>query len=305
MAVPAFSWTLHSRELVDVEIAADGALTILVTAPGTEAPGLYLWKSNTVEPEKICAIASPSFFTFNRAMVIERVRGEHDSIRLFDAHTCKLLSQIDTAGRVIDADARADLIAIALQQDGERTLQLYTLPGKRIATTKIGRNVELGFAPDGIAVLNFDLSDGANDPWRVPTLIRTPSPLRVKSDEVTFIPGSKHVKRYADGVLSIVQWPSGIEKFATPAARTVRVRQLSESGRYGVIHEQRAQGESLTWIDFATGARLHLAEGSIDHATINANSTHVAWVQRAGSLTHQVTIIRSPVNAAATVVPEN
>ena len=306
LALPAFAWTIKSRELVDVQIAANGSLTILVTAPATESPGLYLWKSGAVEPTKICAIASPSFFSFNRRIVMERVRGEYDVLRLYDASSCAPLGQIETTGHVIDADARDGFVAIAIQYtDEERALELYSLRGKRIATTQIGRNVELGFAPDGKTLLNFDLSDNVNASWRIQSLARVPPPRWMNKDEVTFIPGAQYVKQYADGSLSIAQWATGKPKYITPTARTVRVRQLSSDGRYGVTHERLAQGDSVAWLDFATGTHVQLSVGSIDHAAISANGTKVAWSQRGGLLADEVTIMRATVTANGMVATEN
>lgn len=297
LAFPAFAWSVKSRELVDIEIAANGALTILVSAPDTKFPGLYRWKPGAAEPTKVCGIPSPSFFSFNRRIVIERVRGEHASVRLYDATTCAQLGEVEAPGRVLDADARGNLVAIAIQQaDASRSLELYTLRGKRIARTEIGRNVELGFAPDGKTLLNFDLSDEVNATWQVRSLVRTVPPRWMNKDDVTFIPGAQYVKHYALGALSIVQWSTGKPKYVTPAARTVRVRQLSRDGRYGVIHERLPQGDLLAWLDFATGTRMPLGAGSIDHAAINAKGTFVAWSARSGETAEEVTIMRATVN---------
>ena len=310
IALPAFAWTIKSRELVDVEMTANGSLSILVSAPGTESPGLYLWKSGAIEPTKICAIVSPSFFSFNRRIVIERVHGEHDSLRMYDAANCNFLGQIETTGRVIDADARGNLVAAAIQYpDEERTLELYTKRGKRIAKTAIGRNVELGFAPDGQTLLNFDLSDTPDAVgvamWQLPSLAPAKSPTWMNKDEMSFIPGARYVKRYSNGVLSILLWATGKPKYTTPMARTVRVRQLSGDGRYGVIHERLAQTDSAAWIDFATGTRVQLGEGSIDHAAISANGTKVAWTQRGGPLGDEVVVVQAAVSSAGKVTIEN
>ena len=297
LAFPACAWTIKSRELVDIEIAASGALTILVSAPGTESPGLYRWKPGAAEPTKVCNLPSPSFFSFNRRIVIERVRDDPVSIRVYDATTCAPLGEVEASGRVLDADARGDLVAIAIQQaDDARTLELYTLRGKRLATAEIGRNVELGFAPDGKTLLNFDLSDAVNATWQVRSLARAAPPVWMNTDEVTFIAGAQYVTRYAQGALSIVHRSTGKPKYVTPTARTVRVRQLSRDGRYGVIHERLPQGDLLARPDFATGTRMPLGEGSIDHDAINASGTHVAWSMRGGATAEEVTIMRATVN---------
>ena len=306
LAAPAFAWTVKSRELVDVEILANGTLSILLSAPGTESPGLYQWKVGFPEPKKICAINAPSFFSFNRRIAIERIRREHDSLRFYDAASCAILGQIETTGRVIDADARGTLIAVAIQYpDEERTLELYTKRGKRIAKTGVGRNVELGFAPDGKTLLNFDLSDAANANananWQLRSLARRESPKWMGKDEATFIPGAQYVKVYSEGALSIVPWSTGKPKYTRPMARTVRVRQLSGDGRYGVIHERLAQTDSVAWLDFATGTRVQLGEGSIDHAAINANGTRVAWTQRGGLTGDEITVQRAAVSSAGMI----
>ena len=308
LASPAFAWTVKSRELVDIEIAANGSLMILVSSPGTAAPGLYEWKSGAAGPVKTCVIDSPASFSFNRRMVIERVGGEYDSLRLYDATNCVQRGQISTGGRVQDADARADFVAVAVRNaNEERTLELFTLRGskaKRLATTDIGRNVELGFAPDGKTLLNFDLSDTAYATWRLPSLrIIEPSPW-INRDELAFVPGVPFVKRYADGVLSIMHWNSGKPKYMTRTARTLRVRQLSRDGRYGVTHERVAEGDLIEWFDFATGIRARLGVGSIDHAAISANGDRVAWTERGGLAGDEVTIMRARIDATGKIRSE-
>ena len=306
LSFPAFAWTVKSRELVDVELDSKGALNILVSAPGAPSPGLYQWPSGALEPTKICDIGSPSFFSFNRLIVMERVSGVHDALRLYDASTCAPLGQIDTVGRIIDADARDELAAIAVQYAGDaRALELYSFRGKRVASTGIGRNVELGFAPDGKTLLNFDLSDSMNAAWRLRPLARTPSPRWMNKGEVTFIPGAQFVKQYADGALSIVQWATGSTKYVTPLSRTARVRQLSHDGRYGVIHERVALGDLVAWFDFATGTRGHLGTASIDHASISADGSKVAWTERGGPKNDEVSIRRASVSATGAVTVEN
>ena len=210
----------------------------------------------------------------------------------------------------MDADARGALVAVAIQYpDEERTLELYTKRGKRIAKAAIGRNVELGFAPDGKTLLNFDLSDAANASasamWQLRSLAPATLPKWMNTGEVTFIPGAQYMKQYSDGALSIVPWSTGKPKYTTPTARNVRVRQLSGDGRYGVIHERLAQTDSVAWLDFATGRRVQLGEGSIDHAAISGNGANVAWTQRGGLLGDEVTVRRAVVSSTGTVTSEN
>ena len=309
-ASQTFAWTIKARELVDVEIAPNGTLTILVSAPATESPGLYQWESGVVTPKKLCAINAPSFFSFNRRIVIERIHSEHDSLRLYDAASCSLLGQINTAGRVIDADAQGALAAVAIQYpDEERALELYSKHGKRIAKTEVGRNVELGFAPDGKTLLNFDLSDAANAntnaSWKLRSLKRSESPKWMNKGELTFIPGAEYVKQYSEGAMSIVPWSTGKPKYTIPIARTVRVRQLSADGRYGVVHERLSLTDSVAWLDFAPGTRVQLGEGSIDHAAINASGTQVAWTERGGQLSDEVTVMRADVKPMGRIALEN
>ena len=301
-ASQSLAWTIKSRELVDIEVAANGSVMILVSAPGAAAPGLYEWKSGATEPVNVCPIRSPASFSFNRRIVIERIRGEHDSLRLYDASNCAPLGQIETTGRVQDADARAGLVAIAMQYPNEeRTLELYGKHGKRIATTDIGRNVELGFSADGKALLNFDLSDTANATWRLPSLQSMKTAQWINSDEVAFVPGVPFVKRYANGTLAIVHWPSGKPKYMARTTRTLRVRQLSRDGRYGVMHERVAEGDLIVWFDFATGIRTKLGVGRIDHAAISPNGTKVAWSQRGGISGDDATVLRAMINATGKV----
>lgn len=307
-ASQTFAWTVKSRELVDVEISTNGALTVLLSAPGTASPGLYQWKSGVVEPTKICTINAPSFFSFNRRIVIERIPGVHDSLRLYDAANCAVLGQIKTTGRVIDADARGSLVAIAIQYpDKDPKLELYTRRGKHIAKASTSRNVEIGFTPDGKTLLNFDLSDAAsaNTIWQLRSLTHGKSPTWMNKDEVTFIPGAQYVAQYSKGALSIMPWSTGKPKYTRPLTRAVRVRQLSGDGRYGVIHERLAETDSVAWLDFATGTRVPLGAGSIDHAAINGNGSKVAWTQRGGLLGDQVTVVRAAVSATGAVAPEN
>ncbi len=305
-ASQSFAWTIKARELVDVEIAHGDAVTILVSAPGTESPGLYQWKSGVAAPKKLCSINAPSSFSFNRRIVIERVHGAHDSLRLYDAASCATLGQIETAGRVIDVDAQGALVAIAIQYPDEgRALELYTKRGKRIAKTAIGRNVELGFAPDGKSLFNFDLSDAANARWKLRSLKAIEPPKWMNDGEVTFISGAPYVAQYSDGALAIVPWSTGKSKHAIAAARSVRLRQLSGDGRYGVVHERLTLTDSVAWFDFATDTRVQLGEGSIDHAAINASGTKVAWTQRGGLLSDEVTVMRASVGPAGAIISEN
>ena len=304
-ASQTFAWTVKSRELVDIEIASNGSVMVLVSAPGAAAPGLYEWKSSAAEPVKLCAIDSPASFSFDRRTVIERVRGEHDSLRLYDSARCTQRGQIETGGRVQDADASAGFVAVAvLYGNEERALELFTRRGKRIATADIGRNVELGFAPDGKTLINFDLGDTTHATWQLPSLRSVKTALWINSDEIAFIPGVPFVKRYADGALSIMHWVSGKPKYVAPVARTVRVRQLSRNGRYGVTHERVADGDLVEWFDFATGFRTKLGVGSIDHAAISANGTKVAWSQRSGVPGDEVTVWRATITAPGIVQPE-
>lgn len=291
---------------MDVEISSSGTLTILVSAPATESPGLYEWKSGVAAPKKLCAINAPSFFSFNRKVVIERIHDKHDSLRLYSATSCADLGQIHTSGRVIDADAQGSLVAIAIKYpDGERALELYTKRGKRIAKAEVGGNVELGFAPDGKTLFNFDLSDTANANWKLRSLKRSESPKWMRDGEVTFVAGAPYVKHYSNGALAIVPWSTGKPKYQIRATRTVRVRQLSADGRYGVVHERLSLTDSVSWLDFATGTRVQLGEGSIDHAAIDASGTKVAWAKRGGQLDDEVTVMRATVSPTGTITSEN
>ncbi len=287
-----------SRELVDVEYQLDRSLAILVSAPGAVAPGLYRWDANRSKPRKLCEIAAPSFFSFDRRVIIERERGTRSRIRLYAPHDCRQLADFDIDGRVLDIDVRARYVAAAVRlADRQIALQLFTTEGKLIATSSIGRNVEMGFSPDGSLLVNFDLSDTGLQAWRVPQLASVVLPDWLRSAEVTFVPGSLYVKRYADELLTIARWPIGTPYFTIPASRSLRLRQLSANGRFGVAHELTREGkddaEELQWIDFKTRVRTVLARGTIDNAAIAHDLSQAAWSLRLPTSEHRVLVQRS------------
>lgn len=299
LASAASAWTVSSRELVDLEYASDQSLRILVSAPAAVAPGLYRWPPDAAKPTLLCHISGPATFSFDRAQVIERISGVASIVRIYNPLNCRKLATIRVDARALDTDVRGRHVAVAVRlSDGKYELRLYSRRGRLIARTSVGRNVEMGFAPDGRSLVNFDLSDRGATIWRVPSLASVAPPAWLGDAENTFVPGSTYVKRYGDDTLSVVRWPSGKVVHAVPASRAVRLRELSTSGRYGALHERRDVGESLDWMDFATRRRVPLTTGSIDHASINAAGNAVAWSLRDADDSNQVHIQRASIPGA-------
>ena len=68
----ASAWTISARELVDVEFATNDALMVLVSAPGSDEPGLYRWSQGSNRIQLVCRIASPAMFSFgHKAAVVK------------------------------------------------------------------------------------------------------------------------------------------------------------------------------------------------------------------------------------------
>jgi hypothetical protein len=278
------SFALQSRELVDVEFASSGALSILVSAPGAAAPGLYSWAVTSISPKKLCDIAAPSFFSFDRKVVIERHRGSPSRIRTYDPLDCNRIADFEVMGRVLDVDAQGDRIAAAVRlSESQIALQLFDISGALLATAPIGRNVEMGFSPDGRMILNFDLSDAGPRAWSVPKLTNVSLPRWLSDAEVTFVPGSNFVKRYDAGKLTISRWPLGTALHSVKAGRNLRLRQLSANGNIGILHEYARGSDRLDWIDFSTGLKTPLAAGSIDNAALSSDVRWAAWTLRKGA----------------------
>jgi hypothetical protein len=282
-----------SRELVDVEFQSDHSLAILVSVPGAAAPGLYRWEASDAQPKKLCDIQSPSFFSFDRRVVIERERGANSRIRLYAPHDCRMLADVEIVGRVLDVDVRGRFLAAAVRlADRQIALQLFHTDGRLISTASIGRNVEMGFSPDGSMLVNFDLSDVGLQAWRVPKLSNVLLPHWLYDGDVTFVPGSRFVKRYQDDSLIVTRWPIGNTLYTLPASRALRLRQLSADGRFGVAHELLNGIEELQWIDFKQSTRIVLAKGTIDNAAISADLRQAAWSLRQGGNEHRVWVQR-------------
>ncbi len=276
----------------------DLSLRILVSAPGTDVPGLYRWRADAPQPKLLCPIVFPATFSFDRSMVIEREDGEASVLRIYSAANCRELATIPVEGRTLDVDARGHQVAVALRlPDDHYELRLYSQRGRVIATAAVSRNVEIGFAPDGRSLVNFDLSDGNAALWRLPMLATMPPPAGFSDNENTFVPGSAYVKQYANQTLSVSSWPGGKALYTVPASRAVRIRALSANGRFGMLHERQTAGESLDWIDFATKRRVTLATGSIDHATISATGSSGAWSARDPETANQVHVERTGLSA--------
>jgi hypothetical protein len=314
-AASCFAWTINSRELVDVQFSADDSLIILVSSPNAIDPGIYRWPRDADAPTLLCKIASPTSFSFDRKTIIERVAGAAAELRLYSPSSCRMLDRIRVNGDVMDADVRGPFVAIAVRlPDTPNELRVYGKPAKRakndrlLARAMIGRNVEMGFAPDGHSIVNFDLSDGGAAMWRVPTLAAVKLPTWMADGETTFVPGSTFVKRYVKDSLSVARWPSGTSVYSLAGERTARLRQLSVTGRYGALHSfdaQNANGQSLDWIDFVTQKRLPVATGSIDNAAINSAGNRVAWVLRSSEQTDQVSVRLVQLDADGNLVATN
>lgn len=300
IAFPAGAWEVSSRELVDVQFAADDSLTVLVSAPGAPEPGIYRWLRHAQAPSLLCKISSPATFSFDRKTIIERVAGYPARLHLYDPSTCNTRALIPVEGKVVDVDVRGNFIAVAVRlEDLSNELRVYTVSGQQLARTPIGRNVEMGFAPDGRSVMNFDLSDGGISRWDVPKLAHEALPAWFAVGETTFVPGSLLVKRYVNGTLVVAHWPSGTMAHSIPLARSLRLRQLSVTGRFGLIHRLNEAGESLEWLDFSTQKRVHLASGSVDNAAISHNGNLAAWALRSASTEQRVHIHVAPASIAA------
>jgi hypothetical protein len=286
-----------SRELVDVEYQSDRSIAILVSVPGAVSPGLYRWDATAAKPKKLCEINSPSFFSFDRKIVIERERGATSRLRLYATHDCRMLADLEIDGRVLDVDVRGRFVAAAVRlADRHIALQLFTTEGTLLATSSIGRNVEMGFSPDGLLLVNFDLSDQGLQAWRVPRLRGVALPDWLREGDVTFVPGSRYVKRYRDEHLTIARWPIGTPYFSMPASRALRLRQVSENGRFGIAHELTSDrsdhAEELQWIDFKTRLRVVLAKGTVDNASMSADLSQAAWSLRLPGQEHRVLVQR-------------
>ncbi len=291
-----------SRELLDLEYQSDRSLSILVSTPGAAAPGLYRWRPGDAQPIRLCEIVSPSFFSFDRRFVIERERGAKSRIRIYSPIDCLLLTTIEIPGRVLDVDVRAGLLAAAVRlPEREIALQLYRFNGTLLSSASIGRNVEMGFSPDGRMIVNFDLSDVGLQAWRVPQLSNVLFPSWLYEGDVTFVPGARFVKRYIDERLSIMRWPTGAVVHEIKASRAIRLRALSADARYGVGHELVSNEELLQWIDFKRDERVVLARGTIDNAAISRDVSHAAWSLRLSGKEHRVLVQRRAVSAHASL----
>lgn len=308
-SVTSFAWEITSRELVDVQFLANDSLIILVSAPGAKSPGVYLWQRDADTPTLLCSVSSPTSFSFDRKTIIERVEGKPSELRLYDPSTCRMWARVPIDGKVIDADVFGKHIAVAIRwasaTEPAYELRSYSTKGRVLARTPMGRNIEMGFAPDGRSVANFDLSDGGALAWRMPTLARIGLPAWLAAGEATFVPGSSLVKHYVDGKLSVMQWPSGKLIYSTVSSRSTRLRQLSSTGRFAVVHAQDDSGEALDRLDFVTAKRARIAVGSIDHAAINGAGDSVAWALRKSNMVDQVQINVARINVEGVVSTQN
>ena len=312
----AMAWTLVSRELVDMQFAADDALIVLVSAPGATAPGLYRWPRGAAAAKQLCTIESPASFSFDRKLIIERVGRVNSLLRLYNANDCRVIAEIDIDGTVADADVHGNDVALAVRlPDSQYELRLLTKRKRGYAVLAVqpaSRNLELGFAPDGKTLLNFDLSDRGSGgtasslAWRLPTLKALELPAWAVDGQTTFVAGSRLIARYLGNTLAVARWPSGKLIHSVPASTSVRIRQLSGDGRFAVVHERINGADALGWIDFATAKRVPMAQGSIDHAAISATGQALAWSMRSADSMDQISVQRTRIapDAAVSVIEE-
>ncbi len=293
-----------ARELVDVEYLADHTLAILISSPGAAQPGLYLWKARDRQPRKLCGIGSVAVFSFDRRSIIERERGLPSRIRVYSPSDCALTAAIEIPGRVLDVDVWGRYIAAAVRlADQSLELQLYRANGELVSSTAIGRNVEMGFSPDGRFLVNFDLSDAGLQAWRLPRMRANPLPDWLIGGDTTFLPGSRYLKRYADGKLSLMRWPLGTVAHAISASRSLRLRALTSDARFGLAHEFEGTTEALQWIDFVRDRRSVLARGSIDNAAIARDVSQAAWSLRLPGRENRVVVQRRTLAGAIANMP--
>jgi hypothetical protein len=280
---------------------------VLVSAPGSDEPGLYRWPQGSNRIQLVCRIASPAMFSFDRKTIIERARGDTSQLNFYTADTCARVGTLAVDGRVLDADVRGHQVAVALRTSAnDLVIRLFRLPGELIAETAVGRNIEMGFAPDGRSLVNFDVSDGGQALWRWPDLQRQALPSWSTDGELTFVAGADFVKRYSEQTLTVARWPDGVPLYSIAATRGMRLRELSADGRYGVMQHRSGGAETLEWVDFASTQRRVMAQrnnGSIDHAAIDASGKHVAWTERSGDKPNQVTVFRTTVDVSTSVPP--
>jgi hypothetical protein len=288
----AHAWTIASRELVDLQFAGDDSLIVLVTAPAAPEPGIYRWPLDATAPSQLCKISWPTSFSFDRKTIIERVSAASTEVQLYAPSTCALGPRVPVEGKALDVDVHGNHIAAVLRLANlSNELRLYTLTGRKLARVDIGRNIEVGFSPDGLSVMNFDFNDGGSSSgWAVPTLVPERLPSWFAHGETTFVPGSRFIKRYVEGAMSVSQWPNGKALHTATMPRVARLRQLSTTGQFGLLHVQDRSGEALDWIDFSSSKRVRIALGSIDNATINGDGTRVAWARRTNDAKQSVEI---------------
>ena len=132
----ASAWTISARELVDVEFATDDALMVLVSAPGSDEPGLYRWPQGSNRIQLVCRIASPAMFSFDRKTIIERVRGDSSQLNFYATDTCARIGTLPIEGRLLDADVRGHQVAVALRTSANDLLiRLFRSPKPRLVAT--------------------------------------------------------------------------------------------------------------------------------------------------------------------------
>lgn len=292
-----------SRELVDLEVSPGGAVLILVSAPESPAPGLSRWEVGATTPKATCAIQGRTAFSFDRNHVLEFTGiadGTKPTLRVRNATSCKLERAIAANQMIVDADVRGGFITIATREnavDG-RLLHLLDRRDRIVASTAVGRNLELGFAPDGRSVVNFDPSDDGPTLWRVPSLQALPWPAWSRGQAPTFIPATSIVAYRSGDRTALVHWPEGRPLAASILPPDSRLHRVSANARLALITQRGRGQERLLVHDFARHRSATIFEGppgSIDHASISADGRWIAWSERDSLQEHRVRIHRQPI----------
>lgn len=291
---------VQSRELVDVEIAVDGTVLILLSAPDTPTPGLFRWATNVATPTLKCSITGRAAFSFDRRRILE-FTGTHDgsqpALRVRRADSCTVTREIASNEAIVDADARGDAVVIATRavaSDGH-SLIVLDRQGLAVASVPVGRNIELGIAPDGRAVANFDPSDDGPALWRLPSLQRAVWPAWTHGQGLLFLPAAPIVGRVAADRTVLIRWPDGTPLSSSRLPPNARLHRVSADARFALVTERGRGQERLLLHDFRRHQSATLfegASGSIDHASMSRDGRWLAWATRDAMREHSVRVHR-------------
>lgn len=297
---------VQSRELVDIEIAADGTVLILLSAPDTPTPGLLRWTANAAAPSQHCTMVGRTAFSFDRQRILE-FTGTHDgiqpSLRVRRADTCKITREIVTREVVVDADVRGDEAVIATHDaSGEgRALSALDRQGRIVASVSVGRNIDIGITPNGRAVANFDPSDGPPSLWRLPSLQRVMWPAWAQGRGPLFLPAALIVGHVEGDLTVLVRWPDGAPLSSSRLPPDARLHRVSADARFALITQRGRGQERLLLHDFLRHRSATLFEGlpgSVDHASMSRDGRWIAWSVRDSVREQSVRVHRQPTSAA-------